>query len=66
VHELTWEELRRMLDNAITISRTRRRVGAVSGGELGVPYFLDAVRSDEGWIKLWYHEATNGIEFAKS
>src|SRR5436189_90522 len=45
VHELTWEEIKKMLDNAITIKPRRQMSVQFSGGEPTLsPYFLDAVR----------------------
>src|SRR4030081_2411765 len=67
VHELTWEEIKTMLDNAITIKPRRQMSVQFSGGEPTMsPYFLDAVRYAR---KVGYNSvqaATNGIEFAKS
>src|SRR6266699_732458 len=67
VHELTWEEIKKMRDNAITIKPRRQRSVQFSGGEPTLsPYFLDAVRYAR---KVGYNSvqaATNGIEFAKS
>jgi uncharacterized radical SAM superfamily Fe-S cluster-containing enzyme len=67
VHELSWEEIKTMLDNAITIKPRRQMSVQFSGGEPTLsPYFLDAVRYSR---KVGYNSvqaATNGIEFAKS
>jgi uncharacterized radical SAM superfamily Fe-S cluster-containing enzyme len=67
VHELTWEEIQRLLDNAISIKPKRQMSVQFSGGEPTLsPYFLDAVRYAR---KVGYNSvqaATNGIEFAKS
>ncbi len=67
VHELTWDEIKTMLDNAITIKPRRQMSVQFSGGEPTLsPYFLDAVRYSR---KVGYQSvqaATNGIEFAKS
>ena len=67
VHELTWEEIKTMLDNAITIKPRRQMSVQFSGGEPTLsPYFLDAVAYAR---KVGYNSvqaATNGIEFAKS
>jgi uncharacterized radical SAM superfamily Fe-S cluster-containing enzyme len=67
VHELQWEEIKQMLDNAITIKPRRQMSVQFSGGEPTLsPYFLDAVRYAR---KVGYNSvqaATNGIEFAKS
>ncbi|HLY91470.1 MAG TPA: radical SAM protein, partial [Acetobacteraceae bacterium] len=67
VHELTWEEIKQVLDNAISIKPRRQMSVQFSGGEPTLsPYFLDAVRYSR---KVGYNSvqaATNGIEFAKS
>jgi uncharacterized radical SAM superfamily Fe-S cluster-containing enzyme len=67
VHELTWEDIKTMLDNAISIKPRRQMSVQFSGGEPTLsPYFLDAVRYSR---KVGYNSvqaATNGIEFAKS
>ncbi len=67
VHELSWEEIKALLDNAITIKPRRQMSVQFSGGEPTLsPYFLDAVRYSR---KVGYNSvqaATNGIEFAKS
>src|ERR1700678_3497291 len=67
LHELQWEEIKTMLDNAITIKPRRQMSVQFSGGEPTLsPYFLDAVRYAR---KVGYNSvqaATNGIEFAKS
>src|ERR1700683_3116329 len=67
VHELGWDEIQEILDNAIRIKPRRQMSVQFSGGEPTMhPYFLDAVRYAR---KLGYNSvqaATNGIEFAKS
>ena len=67
VHELGWQDIKTMLDNAITIKPRRQMSVQFSGGEPTLsPYFLDAVRYAR---KVGYNSvqaATNGIEFAKS
>jgi 7,8-dihydro-6-hydroxymethylpterin dimethyltransferase len=67
VHELSWEDIQRLLDNAISIKPRRQMSVQFSGGEPTLsPYFLDAVRYAR---KVGYNSvqaATNGIEFAKS
>jgi uncharacterized radical SAM superfamily Fe-S cluster-containing enzyme len=66
VHELSWEDIKTVLDNAITIKPRRQMSVQFSGGEPTIsPYFLDAVRYAR---KVGYNSvqaATNGIEFAK-
>jgi uncharacterized radical SAM superfamily Fe-S cluster-containing enzyme len=67
VHELSWDDIKQLLDNAITIKPRRQMSVQFSGGEPTLsPYFLDAVRYAR---KVGYNSvqaATNGIEFAKS
>src|SRR6202012_3883739 len=67
VHELTWDDIRTLLDTAISIKPRRQMSVQFSGGEPTLsPYFLDAVRYSR---KVGYNSvqaATNGIEFAKS
>ncbi len=67
VHELSWEEIKTMLDNALKIKPRRQMSVQFSGGEPTLsPYFLDAVAYCK---KVGYNSvqaATNGIEFAKS
>ncbi len=66
VHELSWEEIKTLLDNAMKIKPRRQMSVQFSGGEPTLsPYFLDAVRYCR---KIGYQSvqaATNGIEFAK-
>ena len=54
VHELTWDEIKTMLDNAITMKPKRQMSVQFSGGEPTLsPYFLDAVAySPQGWLQL--------------
>jgi len=67
VHELTWEDVKEILDNAMQIKPRRQMSVQFSGGEPTMsPYFIDAVRYAR---KLGFNSvqaATNGIEFAKS
>ena len=67
VHELSWEDIQTLLDNAISIKPRRQMSVQFSGGEPTLsPHFLDAVRYAR---KVGYNSvqsATNGIEFAKS
>src|SRR4051794_14257495 len=67
VHELSWEDIKTLLDNAITLKPKRQMSVQFSGGEPTMsPHFLDAVRYAK---KVGYNSvqaATNGIEFAKS
>src|SRR6202161_72148 len=67
VHELTWDEIKTMLDNAITIKPKRQMSVQFSGGEPTLsPYFLDAVAYSRKVGYTSVQAATNGIEFAKS
>ncbi len=67
VHELSWEDIKTLLDNAVSIKPRRKMSVQFSGGEPTLsPYFLDAVRYAR---KVGYDSvqaASNGIEFAKS
>jgi uncharacterized radical SAM superfamily Fe-S cluster-containing enzyme len=67
VHELGWDEIKTLLDNAVSLKPRRQMSVQFSGGEPTLsPYFLDAVRYAR---KVGYNSvqaATNGIEFAKS
>ena len=66
VHELTWDDIRTLLDNAISIKPRRQMSVQFSGGEPTIsPYFLEAVRYAR---KVGYNSvqaATNVIEFAQ-
>jgi len=66
VHELSWEEIQTLLDNALTIKPRRQLSVQFSGGEPTLsPHFLKAVQYCR---KVGYQSvqaATNGIEFAK-
>jgi uncharacterized radical SAM superfamily Fe-S cluster-containing enzyme len=67
VHELSFEEIKTMLDNAITLKPHRQMSVQFSGGEPTLsPHFLEAVAYSR---KVGYNSvqaASNGIEFAKS
>jgi uncharacterized radical SAM superfamily Fe-S cluster-containing enzyme len=67
VHELSWEEIQEILENATKIKPRRQMSVQFSGGEPTMhPRFIDAVRYAR---KVGYNSvqaATNGIEFAKS
>ena len=65
VHELTWDEIKTMLDNAVTIKPKRQMSVQFSGGEPTLsPYFLDAVAYARKVGYTSVQAATNGIEFA--
>ena len=66
VHELTWDDIKTLLDNAFSIKPRRQMSVQFSGGEPTMsPYFLDAIRyaRELGYDSV--QAATNGIEFAK-
>src|SRR5213595_2586434 len=67
VHELSMDDIKEILDNAISIKPRRQMSVQFSGGEPTIsPHFLDAVAYSR---KVGYNSvqaATNGIEFAKS
>ncbi|HXG92185.1 MAG TPA: radical SAM protein [Blastocatellia bacterium] len=67
VHELSWEDIKTLLDNAISLKPKRQLSVQFSGGEPTLsPYFLDAVRYSREVGYNSVQAATNGIEFAKS
>jgi uncharacterized radical SAM superfamily Fe-S cluster-containing enzyme len=67
VHELSWEDIKMVLDNAISIKPRRQMSVQFSGGEPTIsPHFLDAVRYARQVGYNSVQAATNGIEFAKS
>jgi uncharacterized radical SAM superfamily Fe-S cluster-containing enzyme len=67
VHELTWDDVKQLLDNAMIIKPKRQMSVQFSGGEPTMsPYFLDAVRYARKVGYISTQAATNGIEFAKS
>ena len=67
VHELEWDEIKTILDNAITIKPRRQMSVQFSGGEPTMsPYFLKAVKYCRQIGYNSVQAATNGIEFAKS
>ena len=67
VHELAWEEIKEILDNALQIKPRRQMSVQFSGGEPTIsPHFFRAVKYAR---RIGYNSvqaATNGIEFAKS
>ena len=67
VHELEWEEIKTILDNAIKIKPRRQMSVQFSGGEPTMsPYFLKAVQYCRQIGYNSVQAATNGIEFAKN
>src|SRR4029079_5826131 len=66
VHELTWEDVKQILDNSITIKPRSQMSVQFSGGEPTIsPHFLRAVSyaREVGYISVQC--ATNGIRFAQ-
>ncbi len=67
VHELVWQEIKEILDNALKIKPRRQMSVQFSGGEPTIsPHFFRAVKYAR---KIGYNSvqaATNGIEFAQS
>ena len=67
VHELAWDEIRTLLDNAVSIKPRRQMSVQFSGGEPTLsPHFLEAIRYARQVGYRVIQAATNGIEFAKS
>jgi 7,8-dihydro-6-hydroxymethylpterin dimethyltransferase len=67
VHELTWEEIKTLLDNAVSIKPRRQMSVQFSGGEPTLsPHFLDAIRYARQLGYDSVQAATNGVEFAKN
>ncbi|HJR06532.1 MAG TPA: radical SAM protein [Pyrinomonadaceae bacterium] len=67
VHELSFEDVKDILDKAISIKPRRQMSVQFSGGEPTIsPHFIDSIKYSR---KVGYNSvqcATNGIEFAKS
>ncbi|MBK8251569.1 MAG: radical SAM protein [Polyangiaceae bacterium] len=66
VHELSWEEITRILDDAAEVRPRRQMSIQFSGGEPTLsPHFLDAIRyaRKKGYFAVQC--ATNGIRFAQ-
>src|SRR5262249_4401250 len=66
VHELSFEDIKEILDNAIKIKPRRQMSVQFSGGEPTLsPHFIDAIKyaREVGYNSV--QAATNGIEFAK-
>ena len=66
VHELSWDDVKQILDNSINVKPRRQMSVQFSGGEPTLsPYFLDAVAYSR---RIGYQSvqcATNGIRFAQ-
>jgi uncharacterized radical SAM superfamily Fe-S cluster-containing enzyme len=66
VHELEWEDVQKLLDDAVSIKPRRQLSVQFSGGEPTIsPHFLRAVRyaREVGYFSV--QAATNGIRFAQ-
>ncbi|HWN10457.1 MAG TPA: radical SAM protein [Pyrinomonadaceae bacterium] len=67
VHELSMDDIKEILDNAISIKPRRQMSVQFSGGEPSIsPHFIESIKYSR---KVGYNSvqaATNGIEFAKS
>jgi len=66
VHELEWEDIKKLLDDAVSIKPRRQLSVQFSGGEPTLsPYFLQAIRyaREIGYFSVQC--ATNGIRFAQ-
>ncbi|MFO0617626.1 MAG: radical SAM protein [Polyangiaceae bacterium] len=66
VHELTWPEITKILDDAIAVKPRRQMSIQFSGGEPTLsPHFLDAIRyaRKKGYFAV--QAATNGLRFAE-
>ena len=66
VHELSWDEIKELLDNSLKIKPKRQMSVQFSGGEPTLsPYFLEAVKyaKEVGYFSV--QAATNGIRFAQ-
>ena len=66
VHELSFEEIQKILDDALTIKPRRQMSIQFSGGEPTIsPHFLDAVAYANKIGYFSVQAATNGIRFAQ-
>ena len=66
VHELSWDEVKRILDDTINVKPRRQMSIQFSGGEPTLsPHFLDAIRyaREVGYFAVQC--ATNGLRFAR-
>jgi hypothetical protein len=66
VHELAWDEVQKILDDALTVQPRRQMSVQFSGGEPTLsPHFLRAIRyaRDVGFFCV--QAATNGVRFAQ-
>ncbi len=66
VHELTWEDIKGLLDNITKVKPRRQMSVQFSGGEPTLsPYFLDAVAYAKKLGYVAVQAASNGIRFAQ-
>jgi uncharacterized radical SAM superfamily Fe-S cluster-containing enzyme len=66
VHELTFDDVKKLLDDAISVKPKRQMTIQFSGGEPTIsPIFLDAVRYARQVGYFSVQAATNGIRFAQ-
>jgi uncharacterized radical SAM superfamily Fe-S cluster-containing enzyme len=66
VHELEWDEVTKILDDAISIKPKRQMSIQFSGGEPTLsPHFLDAIRYARKVGYFAVQCATNGVKFAQ-
>ena len=66
VHELSFDEVKQLLDDAVSIKPRRQMTVQFSGGEPTIsPLFLDAVRYAKQVGYFSVQAATNGIRFAQ-
>jgi hypothetical protein len=66
VHELTFEDVRRILDDAITVKPRRQLTVQFSGGEPTIsPHFLDSIAYARTVGYFSVQCATNGVQFAQ-
>jgi uncharacterized radical SAM superfamily Fe-S cluster-containing enzyme len=67
VHELSFDDIKEILDNAISIKPRRQMSVQFSGGEPTIsPHFLESIKYSRHVGYNSVQCATNGIEFAKS
>src|SRR6185436_8538521 len=66
VHELTLDDVKTLLDDAVSVKPKRQMTVQFSGGEPTIsPIFLDAVRYARAVGYFSVQAATNGIRFAQ-
>ena len=66
VHELQWDDIKKILDDAMSIQPRRQMSVQFSGGEPTLsPYFLDAIRYARQLGFFAVQAATNGLRFAE-